>query len=92
MNQQLEKVAKCIQISRRPKPHKNVMTSKGSIEDQDHEKGLKKNNNKASQNTSALPIDKMLYMCIYVYIQIHILLCDLFVCVYVYVHICVLHV
>jgi len=25
------------------------MTSKGSIEDQDHEKGLKKNNNKVSQ-------------------------------------------
>jgi hypothetical protein len=42
MNQHLEKVAKCIKISIRPKPHKNVMTSKGSIEDQDHEKGLKK--------------------------------------------------
>ncbi len=86
MNQHLEKVAKCIKMSRRPKAHKNV-TSKGSIEDQDHEKGLKKNN-----NTLALPIDKMLYMCIYVCIQIHMLLCDLFARVYVYVHICVTHV
>ncbi len=37
----------------------------------------------------ALPIDKMLYMCVYVYIQMYILSCDLFVCVCVYVHICV---
>ncbi len=42
-------------------------------------------------NTLALPIDKMLYMCIYVYIYKCIYYCahDLFVCVCVYVHICV---
>jgi len=36
--------------------------------------------NKVSQ-TLALTIDKMLYMCIYVCIQIYILLWDLFVCI-----------
>ncbi len=41
-------------------------------------------------NTLALPIDKMLYMCIYVCMKIHILFCDLFVCVCVYVHLCVI--
>jgi len=32
-------------------------------------------------NTLALPVDKMLYLCIYVCIQIHILLCILFACI-----------
>jgi hypothetical protein len=45
--------------------------------------------NQSITNTLALPINKMLYMCIYVCIKIHILLCDLFVCVCVYVRICV---
>jgi hypothetical protein len=31
-------------------------------------------------NKLALPIDKMLYMCIYVYIQMHILLCTWLIC------------
>jgi hypothetical protein len=44
---------------------------------------------KCVTNMMALPIDKMLYMCIYICIQIHILLCELFVCDCVYVHICV---
>jgi len=41
-------------------------------------------------NALALPIDKMLYMCIYVCMKVHILFCDLFVCVCVYVHLCVI--
>jgi hypothetical protein len=81
MNQHLEKVAKCIKISRIPKSHKNVMTSKGSIEDQDHEKGLKKNNNKASHKHID-PANKQEV------VHVHLYYCV----IYLYVHICVLHV
>jgi len=37
-------------------------------------------NKQGITNTLALSIDKMFYMCIYVYIQMHILLCTWFIC------------
>jgi hypothetical protein len=85
MNQHLEKVTKCIKISRGPKSNKIVMTSKGTIEDQDHEKGLKKNNNKVSHKHIG-PANKQDVVHVHLYNGV------IYLYVIMYVHICCLHV